>query len=199
MLPVSLLFPRLPLLLVLSMMLVLSSSTAIKSVDTPTFIYFLVVPLTLVAPRLVHYILRLGYALSKDPAFNRSCSVRESLMIINHACTLAHMCFIPLQVGVVDLFLPLKLKPIVIHVVSIGVTIIQRWDCLLCVGVCRFGATSLAALTTIPLLLGCVGDLSPRLLLLIAVVVSNSASFALTFFNGNPAVLVDLYTVGVVG
>ena len=67
------------------------------------------------------------YALGKDLAFNFSRYLWESIILNNSARTLAHMCFIPLHVGDMALFLTLTLEPIVIHVVTTGVTIIQRW------------------------------------------------------------------------
>ena len=87
-------------------------------------------------------------------------------MLINHARTLAHICFIPPHVGDVALLLLLTLEPIVIHIVTAGVTIIQSWDRLLCVEVCRFVAILLDTLSTSRVLVVCVGDLPPRLLLL---------------------------------
>ena len=89
---------RLPLLLVLFMLLVLSYVTAIMYMATPVPPFVLGVPIALVAPQLVYYILRLGDALSMDPSFTRSCYVRESLMLINHARGWAHMCVFSLYV-----------------------------------------------------------------------------------------------------
>ena len=99
---------RLPLLLILSLLLVLSSATTITSAALLVF-YLLGLRLVLFAPPLVHYILRFGYTLGKDKSFTHSHSVWESIMLINHARNLAHMCFIPLRVGDVALILPLTL------------------------------------------------------------------------------------------
>ena len=82
----------------------------------------------------------------------------------------------------VDLRLSLTLEPIVIHVVAVGLKILQRWVILLFVGVCRFGTTALAAVATGQMLVVCVGSLSSRLILLVSAVVSAAASFLLPFF-----------------
>ena len=180
--PVSLLLMTTPLMLVLSLLLVLYSATNIKSAFAPALIYLLGVPLALIVEQLVHYILSLGYDLVKDPAFTRYCSVRESLMLSNYAHTLAHLCFTPLHVGYVALFLPLTLENTVIHVVNAGVKTTQRWEHLLRIGVCRFGTTLLSTLATGRLLVLYVGALPPRFLLLIAMVVAEAAYFVLPFF-----------------
>ena len=82
----------------------------------------------------------------------------------------------------VDLRLSLTLEPIVIHVVAVGLKMLQRWGILLFVGVCRFGTTALAAVATGQMLVVCVGSLSSRLILLVSAVVSAAASFLLPFF-----------------
>ena len=51
----------------------------------------------------------------------------------------------------------------------------------MCVVVCRFGTTLLAALVTGRILVVCVGDLSPILRLLIAAVVADAAYLLLPF------------------
>ena len=86
-----------------------------------------------------------------------------------------------------------------IHVVATGVKILQYWERLLFVGLCRFGATFLAALVTGRMMVVCVGDMYPRLRLLIAAVVATAASFFAIFLSGNPAMLSVPSTVGVFG
>ena len=171
------------MLLILSLLLVMSSATAIMSTTAPGPPCLLGVHLALIAPCIFHDVLCLGYALRKNPAFTRSLSVQESLMLNNHDRPWVHMCVFFLQVGYMDLFLTLKLEPIVIHVVAAGVTILQYWKHLLRVGVCRLGSTSLSALVTGRMLLVCVEAMYPRLMLMTSAVVSASASFTLMFFR----------------
>ena len=123
----------------------------------------------------------LGYAFVKYPSFTFSRSVWESLILSDHACTWTHMFFIHLRVGDMALFLPLTLGTIVIHVVAAGVTLLYLWERLMYIGVFSIGATLLAALVTGRMLVVCVGDMSPILLMMIAAVISAAASFSLPF------------------
>ena len=99
--PISLKLPMLPLMLLFYL------ATAIMSTSASDPLCFMVVTLALVAQRIVHDILRLGYALGKDPDFTCPCSVQDSLILIDHACTWAHMCFTPIHIGDGAPFLPL--------------------------------------------------------------------------------------------